>query len=111
MSSKKPLDKKPFLVRVEIEIAIFAENEESARRSRDIQDAVRDALYENNIFWVEPLDRIPDGWELDYLCYGTDHDVTLKEALEMVKNPKKEPSEDKETLPLPYDKSKDDVKN
>ena len=78
--------KKPYLVTVEIELAIFAENENDATSSAEFREAVRDSLYNEIRAYANPLNRIPDGWDESCLVYGADGDVTIKEALNWNKN-------------------------
>jgi hypothetical protein len=98
------MPKKPFLVTVEFEVAIFAENEDDVYSSSEM----RDAIYDSTLFTadciasVQPLNRIPDGWDENCLVYGADRDVTVKEALEWDKKLNEEP-EDRYTMLLPYD--------
>jgi hypothetical protein len=42
------MKKKPFLVNIEIELAIFAENEESIYNHPDLRKAVEEALYSSD---------------------------------------------------------------
>ena len=77
------MEKRPFLVNVEIEFAIFAENEDAIYNHPDLRRAVEEALYSSDscISFIDPLDRIPNGWDESCLVYGTDKDITLEEAL------------------------------
>lgn len=71
--------KKPYLVKVEIEYAVMAENEADA--IGHAKQAVDDCFLQEHCE-VLPLDRFPDGWEGDNLIYGGDEDMTLKQAAE-----------------------------
>lgn len=72
--------KKPFLVTIEIEYAAMAEDEaEAIEHAREV---VSDSYLTDHCF-AQPLARLPDGWEPDSLVYGTDHDMTVQEALDL----------------------------
>jgi len=96
------MKKKPFLVNIEIELAIFAENEESIYNHPDLRKAVEEALYSSDscIAFIDPLNRIPDGWDENCLVYGTDEDITIKEALEI--KPEEPQPTDKYTMLFPF---------
>ena len=96
--------KKPFLVNIEIELAIFAEKEDDIYHHPDLRDAVQNALDSSKscISFIDPLKRIPDGWSEDCLVYGADGDVTIKDALNWKTDEDKKYPEDKHTKLLPF---------
>jgi hypothetical protein len=80
------MPKKPFIVKIELEVAIFAEDEKSIRYHPELNQAVRDAIRHpgNCISSITPLNRIPNGWDEHCLIYGADGDVSIGEALKQL---------------------------
>jgi len=98
------MSKKPYIVHLEMEIAVFLNNEDEAYSyNSKIQEAVRDQLHnlDDYVTFVDDFNRIPDGWTEECLVYGADGEVTVKEALKW--EVKEEVIEDKHTAFLPFD--------
>lgn len=82
--------RKPFIVSVELEIGVIAENEDEIRQTFQLSDMFKDEI--NNAFihgsdvFITPFNRMPDGWDLSSILYSITKglpDVAVKEALEM----------------------------
>ena len=78
------MEKRPFLVSLEIEYACLAEDEYEAKQFAN--RVVDDLFGVEDYCDVQDLHRYPDGWEEDGLVYHRGkEDITLAEALDMAK--------------------------
>lgn len=74
-------DKKAFIVRLEFEIAVLADNKDDAKAF--MSDAVSTLMPSDidDCCTVKTLDRFPEGWTEDnYVYHDGNRDITLKEA-------------------------------
>lgn len=80
--------KKPFLVTVEIEIAVMAESEAEAIEWGGLQSAIADDLltskyraFQDTLIHAKSLDSIPYGWSPNDLVWNADTDLSVTEAI------------------------------
>lgn len=102
--------KTPYLVTVELEIAIFLDDEDkkTIKYDREFVQAIEDQISAGADITIQPLDRIPNGWEPESLVYNAPGDITLAQALDWEKSHPEllQKKIDKQTLPLPFPKGK-----
>lgn len=72
--------KKAYIVTLEFEIPVLADNEEEAKDF--MRDATRDDLYMQECCTVRPLTYMPDGFRKDDLVYCDGEDIALEELCE-----------------------------
>ncbi len=82
---------KPFIVSVELEFGVMAENEDEARRALSrcwVADEFEMMLGQGGTgIEILPFNRMPIGWNEDCILYDekTGPDTTAQEALKMTK--------------------------
>ena len=84
-----PPKKRLYTVSVEVELAVYAEDESHARRQAHAaasEESYNATVFVSKTVWKTPENLVdvlpPHGWDKDCLVYGTDEDMTLAEAIE-----------------------------
>lgn len=107
------MSKQPFIVTVEFEIIVLAENEKSILEDYSFRSILSEASRETISYDVQDyissakplknLAHLPYGWEENYLIYGSEEDITIKEAFEAFLTEKdKSIKEDNITQKFPF---------
>jgi hypothetical protein len=68
-----------YIASVEIEMPIYAKNEEEAREiaKEYFKEEMDSCPLSDNDFFIRLMTRIPDGSELDSFCWSTRHEETI----------------------------------